>query len=144
MKVSSSNITMKRTLKFLVGSVVSTGSITLPLIALAQSNPNPFSQAQANVNSVANSSGVSTGGSVDLYQIIGNVINIVLGFLGVLLLLYILYAGFLWMTAGGNEDNIEKAKGYIKNAIIGLVIIILAFAISNFVLSKLLTATGQG
>ena len=133
---------MKRTLKFLVGSVVSTGSITLPLIALAQTNPNPFTTAQTNVSTVGNSAGV-TNQSVDLYTIIGNVINIVLGFLGVLLLIYILYAGFLWMTAGGNEENIEKAKGYIKNAIIGLVIIILAFAISNFVLTKLIQVTGQ-
>jgi hypothetical protein len=134
---------MKRTLKFLIGSMAATGSITLPIVALAQgTNPNPFQTAITNVGSVGNSAGV-TNQSADLYGIIGNVINIVLGFLGVLLLLYILYAGFLWMTAGGNEENIEKAKGYIKNAIIGLVIIILAFAISNFVLTKLIAVTGQ-
>jgi hypothetical protein len=135
---------MKRTLKFLVSSAVSTGSIALPLMALAQSNPNPFTTAQTNVSNVGNAAGVTTGGTTDLYTIIGNVINIILGFLGVLLLLYILYAGFLWMTAGGNEENIEKAQAYIKNAVIGLVIIILAFAISNFVLTQLLKATGQG
>ncbi|MFA5130061.1 MAG: hypothetical protein WC477_04045 [Patescibacteria group bacterium] len=132
---------MKRTIKFLIAGIASTGSVTLPLVALAQGNP--FQTAQSNVTAVGTAAGVQNA-SVDLPTVIGNVINIVLGFLGILLLLFILYAGFLWMTAGGDEAKVKKATDYIRNAIIGLVIIILAFAISNFVLTQLIKVTGQG
>lgn len=56
--------------------------------------------------------------------------------MGVLLLVYIIYAGFLWMTSDGDTGT-KKAKDMIKNAVIGLVIIVSAFAISSFVLTQL-------
>ena len=52
----------------------------------------------------------------------------------------IVYGGFLWMTAHGNEEQVTKAKNLITAALIGLVIILSAYAISVFVISKL----GQG
>ncbi|MBI4139136.1 hypothetical protein HY479_03230, partial [Candidatus Uhrbacteria bacterium] len=58
-------------------------------------------------------------------------------------LAYLLYGGFLWMTAGGSEEGVTKAKTMIRNAIIGLVIIVAAFSISNFVLSSLVKVTGS-
>jgi hypothetical protein len=125
---------MKGKLKFLVTSMLATGSVTLPLAVLAQDNP--YDRAQTYTESVASGAGVDTG--QDLPQIIGRIINVVLGFIGILLLVYILYAGFLWMTAGGNEDKVKEAKTMIKNAIIGLVIVIAAFAISNFVLNSII------
>lgn len=97
--------------------------------------PEAFAQlpaAQQQVQQTAQAAGV--GGTTDLIAIIGRLINIFLGLLGVILLVLLLYAGFLWMTAGGNAEQIEKAKGYIRNAIIGLVIIASAFAITRFVL----------
>jgi hypothetical protein len=114
--------------------MLATGSVTLPLAVLAQDNP--YDRAQTYTESVASGAGVDTG--QDLPQIIGRIINVVLGFIGILLLVYILYAGFLWMTAGGNEDKVKEAKTMIKNAIIGLVIVIAAFAISNFVLNSII------
>jgi len=50
--------------------------------------------------------------------IAGRIINVLLGLLAFIMLFLILYAGFLWMTAGGNEEQITKAKAYIRNAII--------------------------
>ena len=124
---------MKRSLKFLTGAIATTGSVTLPFAVFAQE---AFQRAQDLVGQTAGEAGI--GNQTDLPTIIGRIINVVLGFLGILLLVYILYAGFLWMTAGGNEDNVKKAKTMIKNSIIGLVIIIAAFAISNFVLTQLI------
>lgn len=92
-----------------------------------------LSGASAGINTVAQSAGVP-GANVDLLTVIGRIINIVLGFLGVILLLLILYAGFLWMTAGGDATKIETAKKYIRNAIIGIIIIACAWAIVRFVL----------
>ena len=51
------------------------------------------------------------------------------------------YSGFLWMTAGGDEKQVKTAKDMIRDAVIGLVVIIAGFAISNFVLQQLVTVT---
>ncbi|MFA6227633.1 MAG: hypothetical protein WC668_00375 [Patescibacteria group bacterium] len=76
-------------------------------------------------------------GSGDLMPMIGTAIGIVLGVLGVILVLIVIYAGFWWMTAQGDEKKVEKAKKMIYNAVIGLVIIFAAYAITNFVLAQL-------
>jgi len=69
--------------------------------------------------------------------IIGKVIRILLSFVGVILVMIIVYAGFLWMTAGGNEDQVKKAKSWLTNAVVGLVIALSAYAISTFVVTNL-------
>ena len=84
----------------------------------------------------------STGfGNVELVPLIGAIINIILGFLGVVAVLIVLYGGFIWMTAMGDETKTKKSKDLIFAGIIGLVIIFAAFAIASFVLSSLGTAT---
>jgi len=74
--------------------------------------------------------------------VVGEIISVVLGFLGVVLVLIIIYAGFLYMTAGGNPEKVDKAKSWIINAIIGLIIILLAYSITGFVVNSLIQATG--
>ena len=71
------------------------------------------------------------------------VIRIALGFLGIIAVIIILLGGFKWMTAGGNEDKVGEAKKLITAGVIGLVIIISAFAIATFVLDSLITATSN-
>lgn len=73
--------------------------------------------------------------------IAGTIINIFLEFLGIIAVVLILWAGFNWMTAAGNEEKIEKAKSTLTAAIIGLIIILAAWGIANFVLSNLAGAT---
>ena len=58
-----------------------------------------------------------------------NVIQWALGMLGLIAVVMIIYGGFTWMTAAGNEERITKAKGVLKAAIIGLVVILLSWAI---------------
>ncbi|HPT08281.1 MAG TPA: pilin [bacterium] len=70
------------------------------------------------------------------YKIV-KVINIVLSILGILLVVLIIYAGFLWMTAGGSEDQVSKAKKIMTNAIIGLVIVFFAWSITYFIMMRL-------
>lgn len=64
------------------------------------------------------------------------ILNIILSFVGVVMLILIAYGGFLWMTAGGNESQVEKAQKIIVAAIIGLLIVVSAYAVSYFVVSK--------
>lgn len=91
-----------------------------------------------NVNDTA---GFTDADENTLTQTIGSLINVLLGFLGVIFLILIIYAGLLWMTAGGNEDNIKKAKSILLNSVIGLIILLSAYAISQFVISQVGGAT---
>lgn len=76
-----------------------------------------------------------------LPQLIGYFINILLGLLGLVLLVIVVYAGILWMTAGGNPKQVEKARDWMINGAIGLVICALAFAISNFIVGQVAVLT---
>ncbi|MDP2736957.1 MAG: pilin [bacterium] len=80
-------------------------------------------------------------GERDPRDIAASVIRVILGFLGIIAVIIILLGGFKWMTAGGNEDKVGEAKKLITAGIIGLVIILAAFAIATFVLNSLLSAT---
>ncbi len=75
--------------------------------------------------------------TADPEAIIGNVINLVLGFLALIAVIIILIAGFEWMTAGGNDKRVETAQKRLKYGLIGLIIIFLAYGIVTFVLSTL-------
>jgi Type IV secretion system pilin/Bacterial Ig-like domain/IPT/TIG domain len=88
--------------------------------------------------------GSATGlAAADPRIIVANIIRIALGFLGVVAIGLIIYGGYLWMTAAGNEEQIERAKKVLISAIIGLVIILSAFGIATFILNSLLQATGN-
>lgn len=71
-----------------------------------------------------------------------NVVNWSLGILALIAVIFIIFAGFSWMTSGGNEKQIETAKGILKAAIIGLVIILTALGVSQYVFAVLINATG--
>ena len=98
----------------------------LPKDLLAQSN------SVTGVNDLANA-GVNLG-QTDLKQVIANIINIILAFLGTLAVLLFLYAGYLWMTANGEAAKLEKAKKIMVDTAIGLAITLAAYAIASFIL----------
>jgi len=74
----------------------------------------------------------------NLPRLIGDVLEYVLGFVGVILLIVIIYGGVTWMTAGGDEDRVKKARNLIVNGIIGIIIIALSYTILNYVMNWLL------
>lgn len=82
----------------------------------------------------------SGGGGKTVDEIIQKIINTVLSFLGVGFLVLMIYGGYVWMTARGNEQEVGKAKNIITNAIIGLVIVLSAYAISYFIVSTFVDA----
>ena len=86
--------------------------------------------------------GDTTGlGQADLQTTIGQLIRVLLGFLGVVAVVIILLGGFKWMTAGGNDEKVAEAKRLIIAGIIGLAIILAAYAIASFVISSVIGAT---
>ena len=71
------------------------------------------------------------------------IINNLLTFIGILFFLLIIYAGYLWMTARGNQEQVEKAKKITREAVIGLLIIILARIFTEFILSQVGSAVQE-
>ncbi len=62
-----------------------------------------------------------------------NFISWVLGFFGLISVIMIIYGGFRYLTAAGNEENVDKAKDIIRQAVIGMVIVMLSYALMAFV-----------
>jgi len=80
-------------------------------------------------------------GTQDLRVTIASIIRTAMGLLGIVAVVIILIGGFTWMTAGGNEEKVAEAKKWIFAGVIGLAIILSAYALASYVISSLLTAT---
>ena len=70
----------------------------------------------------------------DISVFVGNIIRALLGLLGILILIFILYGGYLWLASGGNEQMVKKAKDILTSAFIGLIIVLAAMAITTFIM----------
>jgi len=73
-----------------------------------------------------------------------NIIKFFLTFLGIIAVAVILYGGFVWLTAGGNDDRVGKAKKLIVAGIIGLIIVISAFAIVQWIITSTFNLVNTG
>ena len=73
--------------------------------------------------------------------IAARIINASLGVLGTITIIIIIIGGFRWMTAGGNDDKVAQAKKIMAAGIVGLAIILSAYALSVFIINELLKAT---
>lgn len=109
----------------------------MPLVASAGGAA--LTNLQENMASTSVSAGIDS--EAQLPELVGNFIGAALGLLGVVLVVLIVYAGFIWMTAQGNDEKIKKAKGMITSAVIGMIIIFAAYAITNFVVDALVAST---
>mgnify|MGYP001616845830 FL=1 len=86
--------------------------------------------------------GAATGlGQQDIRTTIASIISVAMGLLGIVAVVIILIGGFTWMTAGGNEEKVGEAKKWIFAGVIGLAIILSAYALANFVINSLVGAT---
>jgi hypothetical protein len=97
--------------------------------------------AQENVALTAEAAGIDEG-ATDLVVIIGRIINIALGFVGIIFLVLMLYAGYLYMTAAGDPEKVKKALTTIRNAVIGIILVASAWAITSFILGFFADGTG--
>lgn len=125
---------MKRLQQFILTAAV----VTLPMLFVV-----PMFPVHATVTEDISKGLKAAGGTAyekstpDIAVVIGILVNAALGLLGALLLVYLIMAGFLWMTAGGDDTKVKKARDMIKNAVIGIVIIAASMAIATTVLTAL-------
>jgi len=122
------NVKLLATIALFVLTLV---SAVLP--ALAAADADPFG-----TKIVGDATGLGTG---DLRATIGNLIKVSLTFLGVVALVIVLIGGFKYMTSGGSDEKTHDARKYIISGIIGLAIVLLAYAITSFVFTNLIAAT---
>ncbi len=82
---------------------------------------------------IADVFGESADNPTDVRQITVSAIKVFLTFIGIIVTIYIVIAGYKWMTAAGNDDKVREAKKQIINAIIGLIVILFAYAAVHFI-----------
>lgn len=119
-------------------------AISLPALAVANQTTASLALAQEDANNFLTNTALEAklsqpkSATPSAYQIIGKIINWILSFVGIVFLILIIYGGLDWMTASGNEEKISKATTIFKQALLGLVVVIVAFLLTNFVVFKLL------
>lgn len=93
--------------------------------------------ATGRLQEIGGENGDRIGVTADLSSAISTVIKAILSLVGTIFLSLTIYAGILWMTAAGEEEKVTKATGILKMAVIGLVIVMSAYAITYFVTTNL-------
>lgn len=122
---------MKKIKTILVSLLLTLSTINVALAATA-----PLS----NLENLGKESGFSDTQSTDvaMAENIGLGIKLFFNILGIIFVILMIYAGYKWMMAQGDEGEIKKAKNILNRAIIGLIIIVGSFAIWNLISNKLL------
>lgn len=118
-------------------------ALATPGVILAASGENPFvKQLQKDVspNLSAEIKFADETANPALYVI--RWVRVALSLLGIATVAGIAYGGFLWMTAGGGSDQVDKAKKLLRNMIIGLVIILSGYSIAWYATIKIQYSTG--
>ena len=131
---------MTTRMKKLAGFAASTGlalSLVLPTLTLAGA---PLNANDLGVNAIQSEIRLGSG---DIRQTAARIINVALGFLGIISVVIVLVGGFKYMISGGADEKTKDAQKYIVSGVIGLAIILSAWAITSFVISRLLTATQE-
>lgn len=106
--------------------------LSLPFFVFAQN------AAMDNLTNVGPKSGYSNAtNEKSVAQISGTAIKAFLSLLGMIFVILMVLAGYHWMTAAGDEQKVEKAKSTIKQAIIGLVVVLGAYAITQYVIVRI-------
>ncbi len=83
-------------------------------------------------------------GDRDPRELAAAIINVMLGFLGIIAVMIILLGGFKWMTGGGNEDKITEAKGLLIAGFIGLIIVLASWGLASWIVTLLYEQTTTG
>jgi magnesium-transporting ATPase (P-type) len=132
---------MKSKKKFLICSLAILGLLVF-FMPVARAASDTW-QGQIGMNEIGAQYGETQSSPSNLTEIIIRIIEFALTFLGVIFLALIVVSGYQWMTAGGNEEQVKKAQSRMKNAVIGLVIVLISWAVVLFLTTKLASITSD-
>lgn len=108
--------------------------LVVPMIGLHAAG---LGDAGKKLDASAAGTGLVGGSAGSLEGIISNIIKIALSLLGTIFFVLTIYAGYIWMTAGGSEEKIDKAREILRASIIGIAIVLGAYAITAFITARL-------
>lgn len=139
------NILSKKHLGFLLGAVMAISIGTMALVPFHNVSADALTADELFGGDDTGDEFASTAGlgDADLVDTIANIIRIALGFLGVIAVVIILLGGFKYLTSQGNDQKTKDATKLIYSGIIGLVIVISAYAIASFVIDSIVDATSD-
>jgi hypothetical protein len=126
---------MTRKIVSLAATFAIAGAVALPAVTFAQT-----AAADPYGTEAVGGSGLNLSGG-DVRKTAAQLINVALGFLGIIAVIIVLIGGFKYMLSGGDQSKTEEARKLIVSGIIGLAIILSAWAITSFVMSRLVEAT---
>jgi len=101
--------------------------LVMPVVANAQEMNNGLENFRTH----------ATYGNTDLPSAMGNIMRIVLGFLGLVCAVIIIAGGFKWMTSSGDETKIAEAKKLMVAGIVGIIIVVLAYAVAAYLTARI-------
>ncbi len=119
--------------------IIAIASTMFSLLLLMPVSAQGLKDSGIYLGQVINGAGYSSS-QQDVGDVVGTGIKLVLTLVGLIFLILMVYAGLLWMTARGEEAQVEKARKIIVAAVIGLVIVVSAYAITTLVMDKMVTA----
>ena len=119
-------------------SLILTAFLFLPVVVFA----NEAADALLDGVGVAGNSAGFCSEEQSPFLFIGGLLKALLGMLGIAFLILLIYSGILYLVDQGTGEGVKKAKALLKAAIIGMIIIVAAYAITNFVLAALVSVAG--
>lgn len=108
----------------------------MPLIPTALAQSQASNEAINSLNVAAGSAGFNPE-NADAFFVIGVLLSYLLGLLGIVLVIYIVWGGILYITSQGEAEKAKKGMKMITNAIIGIVIILAAYGIATYLINIL-------
>ena len=116
--------------KLLIAALVSLGIVVTPLAIDAPVFANAKSEVTSGISSV------NDGNSTDLPSFITNIVNILLFLAGAVAVIVLIIGGIRYVISSGDSGQVQSAKNTILYAVVGLVVVIMAYAIVNFVINQ--------
>jgi len=118
--------------------------LVVVFIVAAPSFVNAQDDIRGGLSAVGSAAGLGTTPKTSFVKIIATLINVLFSVLGVIFLILLIYAGFIYLTAMGETKKAEEGMRLIKYAVFGIIIILAAYAISNFITSRLIKPIQTG
>ncbi|MFH1712134.1 MAG: IPT/TIG domain-containing protein, partial [Patescibacteria group bacterium] len=137
-------ITQRRKIFFFltIAALLWAGAVLFVPEVFAADGDTEASAVQAGLDTAAAETGLA---QADLPMVIAKIIRTVLGFLGIIAVCIVLWGGFRWMTAGGDDEKVATAKKILLNGVIGLMIVLFSMAIVQFIIGALVgSMSGTG
>ena len=96
-----------------------------------------FDSPSSRLDNLASKQDIRIKTNKSLPETVGRAVKYVVGFVGIIFLILILYAGFLWMTAGGSQEEVTKARAILKWSLIGVIVVLGAYAVTNYIVENM-------